>query len=295
MANLDNANSWLTKHGRSIDIALVQCEKSNITQPVVRALAVYTNSDGGFGQALEPDVRLKESSVLATTVALQILSRCDQPPSNLLVKNAMRYLMNTFDQAKEAWPIVPDNVENAAHAPWWKARDASECLINPRAEIVGYMYRWPEHCDLEVRENLNAQLMDTLAAANHLEMHDLLVLDRLVRSQNYPVDQFEQPIQHFYQLAISAIAVNPSDWAEYGLTPLTLIDNPKHKLAPQFRNAIKLNFEYLTDTQHKDGYFAPSWSWYGTFEDEWPEAEKDIKSVVTRESINLFRRFEGFC
>ena len=293
MANLDKADSWLRHNGRSIDVALVQFETTNSVQPVLDALTAYANSDGGFGHALEPDVRLSESSVLATTVALQTLSRCNQPSSNMLVKKAMGYLEMTFDRAQGAWPIVPANVGDAAHAPWWRVRYVGECLINPRAEVIGYMYRWPELCDLEIRGKLNDQLMSTLAAANSLEMHDILVFDRMVRSLNYPVDQFEKTIKRLYALAGSAISVNPPEWAAYGLTPLSLIDDPSHLLAPRFRDALKLNFEFLSDTQNEDGSWSPSWSWHGTYADEWPEAEKDMKSFVTRESVNLFRRFEG--
>ena len=116
----------------------------------------------------------------------------------------------------------------------------------------------------------------------------------LFRSHNFPLSQFKLEAQQLGDLAAAAISANPSEWSEYGLTPLTIIDSPKHTLAPRFRDAIKQNLEYLADTQSEDGYWAPSWSWFGTFADEWPKAEMDIKSFVTRESINLLRRFEGF-
>jgi hypothetical protein len=38
---------------------------------VLAALASFQNADGGFGHALEPDLRLQESSVIATTIAFQ--------------------------------------------------------------------------------------------------------------------------------------------------------------------------------------------------------------------------------
>ncbi len=36
---------------------------------MARALGTYQNGDGGYGRGLEPDFRLRASSVLATTVA----------------------------------------------------------------------------------------------------------------------------------------------------------------------------------------------------------------------------------
>lgn len=44
---------------------------------VVEALAAYHNADGGFGHALEPDVRCPESQPAATLQALEVLSEVD--------------------------------------------------------------------------------------------------------------------------------------------------------------------------------------------------------------------------
>ena len=41
--------------------------------PFLDALADYQNSDGGFGNAIEPDIRCELSTPIGTTVALQIL------------------------------------------------------------------------------------------------------------------------------------------------------------------------------------------------------------------------------
>jgi hypothetical protein len=76
-----------------------------------------------------------------------------------------------------------------------------------------------------------------------MEMHDLLVFNRLVNARDFHVEHFEQEVQHFYDLAASVISTDPSAWAEYGLTPLTLIDNPSHRIAPQFHEALQQNFE----------------------------------------------------
>ena len=50
--------------------------------PVVQSLRAYRNPDGGFGHALEPDVRAPESEPAATLHALEVLAeigRLDDP------------------------------------------------------------------------------------------------------------------------------------------------------------------------------------------------------------------------
>ncbi len=70
---------------------------------VLAALREYQNADKGFGNALEPDLRCKESSALATTVALQYLSRITTDDKLELVKEIFEYLSGEI-----AWII------------WWR-------------------------------------------------------------------------------------------------------------------------------------------------------------------------------
>src|SRR5918998_5528909 len=44
------------------------------TAPVLQALRAYRNPDGGFGHALEPDVRAPQSEPAAALHALEVLS-----------------------------------------------------------------------------------------------------------------------------------------------------------------------------------------------------------------------------
>lgn len=46
-------------------------------EPVLRALAAYRNSDGGYGHALDPDVRGPNSETTSTLHALEILDELD--------------------------------------------------------------------------------------------------------------------------------------------------------------------------------------------------------------------------
>lgn len=81
---------------------------------VFSELAKYQNPDGGFGQGLEPDLRLQDSSALATTVGLQVLRELAAPEDHPLVQGAMRYLLNTYDETLEAWPIIPPSRQHCS-------------------------------------------------------------------------------------------------------------------------------------------------------------------------------------
>jgi len=166
----------------------------------------YVNADGGFGKALEPNIRLSASSVIATTVALQYLARSDAPGSSNLVKNAMQYLADQYDNKARAWPVVPANVNDAAHAPWWEPKDISDCLLNPRTEILGYLYRWPGFFSDEIRDLITNEVFDQIKTTHEIEMHELLTVDRLLNSPGLPTERYSDTAPYFYDLATKAIA-----------------------------------------------------------------------------------------
>ena len=72
---LAKAKQYITTNARPLDKALFEFEFNNGSpQTVLDILKTYQNDDGGFGNALESDLRMNESSVLATTVALQYVN-----------------------------------------------------------------------------------------------------------------------------------------------------------------------------------------------------------------------------
>jgi hypothetical protein len=84
--------------------------------PVLEALRVYRNADGGFGHALEPDVRAPESEPAATLHALEVLgaiAALDDP----MVGDAGAWVASIAD-ADGGVPFVLPTAAAHPHAPW---------------------------------------------------------------------------------------------------------------------------------------------------------------------------------
>ena len=107
----------MERHGRAVDRATVGYVIRGEVEPLYDALTAYANEDGGFGNALEPDVGLADSFTLATTVALQMLAMFGAACENKLVAKAMNYLAGTMKSDVNAWQIVPENLGDSTHAP----------------------------------------------------------------------------------------------------------------------------------------------------------------------------------
>jgi hypothetical protein len=134
--------SYLQQYARKLDLYLYEYLFGGASpQPIFSELATYQNADGGFGKALEPDMRLRDSSALATVVAFQYLSHLPVSPEDGMVGQAIRYLMDSYDDARTGWTNIPPAADQFPRAPWWNYDSAQTWAEwgNPSAEILGYL------------------------------------------------------------------------------------------------------------------------------------------------------------
>lgn len=293
------ARTFVMEQGRPLEQALSRFFfDGEPAQAALDELAFYQNADGGFGHGLEPDLQLPASSVLATTVALQHLRALGAGEDNSLALGAMRYLMATFDPAIEAWPIIPNTVDEAPHAPWWAFDDQLAerwrgFKANPRAEIVGYLFDYPALSPVDLREELaEVQAMHLETSAGALETHDLLCYVRLVETHGLPGPLRSWLLPRLAPVVDRLVATQPEAWAQYGLKPLAVAGSPDSPFAGQLAAAIERNLDYEISQQGPDGAWAPAWSWFGLYEDAWPQAERDWKSVLTVKTLRQLQQFD---
>jgi hypothetical protein len=84
--------------------------------PALAALRAYRNPDGGFGHALEPDVRGPESEPAATLHALEVLAELDEL-GDPMVADAAAWL-GTIVGPDGGVPFVMPEAARYPHAPW---------------------------------------------------------------------------------------------------------------------------------------------------------------------------------
>lgn len=229
------------------------------------ALEAFQNEDGGFGHGLEPDVRLGDSSVIATTLAFQRFREFGIPGDHVMVVRACQYLVNTYDADHVNWPIIPPNVDDAPHAPWWvSGGDLDQSLANPRAEIAGYLNEFPEHFPDAMRQQVTEATINYLfEQPDEMEMHDLLCYIRLWETRSLPQDTRSRILDKLKRIAETIVDRNPEGWKAYGLQPLAIASTPESPFVESFRDEIQQNLDFIIDTQGENGAWMPNWSWGG--------------------------------
>jgi len=297
--NFEKAVNFIKQHGRPLEQAMVaHMFEDAPLDTVLTALAGYQNPDGGFGRALEPDVRTSDSSVLATTVALQFLRDLRVPSTHALWHGAMQYLSTTYNHDKHLWWSVPANVSEAPHAPWWNPADAGggSLTLNPRAELVGYLFdvhNLPEYLPTSLREELLEEVVHELESRpNELERHEIQCAVRLVETENLPASWKERVMRVLHTAASGAVSRHPDEWAGYTLTPLDVVSSAQSPLYPKYADVIPANIDFILAQQHSEGYWSPTWSW-SDGRVTWAEVENDLRSLLTGHFLERLRRFDA--
>ncbi|MFC8917328.1 hypothetical protein ACGF5F_09430 [Streptomyces sp. NPDC047821] len=107
--------------------------------PVETALSAYLNEDGGYGHALEPDLRGPVSQPLHTALALRVLDsigRC----GGLRVERVCRYLtgVSTHDGAL---PALHPSIRGYPVAPFMPVVDDPPSELLATGPVVGVLHR----------------------------------------------------------------------------------------------------------------------------------------------------------
>jgi len=288
------AADYLKRAGRPLEQALFSFHfEGGSADAVLGELAKFQNPDGGFGHGLECDIRLPDSSTIATSIAFQRLREIHAPADHPLVVNGCRYLRDAYDPARLNWEIIPPNIDDAPHAPWWVyGGDLSHSLSNPRAEIVGYLYDFAVHFPESMRESLtDAVVNHLLAQSDEIEMHDLLCYIRFYETESLPPSVKARLSDKLTALVDHTVARDPAAWREYGLPPLSVVSSPESPFVPLFRDQLPANLDFLIEQQGSDGSWSPNWSWGGLYPEAWDQAAQDWRSLLTLNNLRILKAF----
>lgn len=299
--NFAKAKKYIFLQGRALDQELFKYhfEVGSINS-VMSELAKYQNEDGGFGHALEPDLRTPFSSALATSIALREMVHCGVNNENEILRKTISYLLESLDRDNWRWVIAPEERTNSPHAPWWGAEDIAGafrgCIANPTAEITGYLLNYknlvPNEILNSLLDRLQLYLFEATSPKGSFEMHDLICYLAL-----YPSENLEAPIKEkFRPLLISQaeriVEKDKDKWGEYGARPLWLCDSPKSILYPHLREYVQMNLDFEIETQNQDGSWSPFWNWGDYHAEDWPKAKKDWSSHLTLKTLWQLKAFD---
>jgi hypothetical protein len=223
-------------------------------QAVLAALRAYQNEDGGFGQALEPDIRCPDSQPVPVQHALEILDAVGPDPE--IVRGTCDFL-TSITTAEGGVPFVLPTARTYPHAPWWNADDDPPASLNPTAAIVGLLHKLG--VDHPWLKPATAYCWERIAALHPSEMHEMGVVITFLRSIP-DRRRAESELERLGQQLLGSGLVADISATDYVRKPLDWAPTPDHPLRPLFDEAtIQANLDVLLAGQQQDGGWSITW------------------------------------
>ena len=221
--------------------------------PVLAALRAYRNPDGGFGHALEPDVRAPGSEPVAALHALDVLLEVgahDDP----MVGNLAAWI-GTIADPHGGVPFVMPAAAEHPHAPWMVPSDGGSHLTLALAAALyeaGAETPWLERAT----EWAWAKLREPEALSAYWVKFALTFLDHVPGEARAAtaIEQLRARIGEDGTIPVVGCTENER------LTPLTLSERPASRSRALFTEAqIEADLDRLEQGQRDDGGWTFDW------------------------------------
>ncbi len=288
-----SVQTYLENNARPIDLALFDFHfRDGSAQAVIDELSKYQNADGGFGNAIEPDLRLPQSTALATWMAFRIMNEVNADIGNEVLQRGLDYLLHSYDKARTGWAIVRPEVDNFPHAPWWDYKTATADFGwgNPSAELLGFLIKYSDGSTADIIASLTQKALERIQEVESSHFHEVFNFKALYELANEDLQkQLKQPLE---QLLIGAVSTDPGEWAGYVATPLRFISSPTDPFAHLFdEDILHKNLEFLQSNMVGENHWEPNWDWAGTYPDDWLIAKKEWSGQLTVKNLVTLRSF----
>ena len=275
------AEEFIWKNARLLERQLFAYHfKGGSRESVVAALRAYQNADGGFGNALEPDIRCPESQPVPVQHALRMLDTVGFEAD--IVQRACDYLM-TITTAEGGVPWLLPAAQQYPRAPWWKTVDDPPASLNPTAAIAGLLHKnGIQHAWLDpATAYCWSKIADYQPTTTEMdEMGTVLAFLYYVPDRQLAEKEISRLIEPMFTVGLVADV----EATGYVRKPLDWASTPEHPLRKYFREEdVQANLEATIAGQQADG------GWNITWPAVSPSCELEWRGWVTLNTLLTLR------
>jgi hypothetical protein len=249
--------------------------------PVVHLLRAYRNPDGGFGHAIEPDMRAPTSQPVGVHTALEILHEVGIA-DDALIEAAGDFLL-TITRDDGGIPFVLEDAMAYPHAPWWQYADESSPIQTPvnaaAFHRLGAHHPWlgraDEFCFRTIAE---LDLSGLTTQPGYALQFGVAFLNA-----HPDAERAEQALDALAP-ALQPLTTADADPSAEVTSPLDLAPEPGSRARRLFDQAtIERHLDALEAAQQDDGGWRVSWP-------DWnPAAAIEWRGVATLNALRLLR------
>jgi hypothetical protein len=283
--NLETARTFLLTHARLIERLRYEfLFEDGPSERVVAALAPYQNADGGFGNALEPDLRGAESQPVPVWSAFGVLDECDDF-DRPIVERACAFL-SSITSSEGGVPFVLPSVSHSPHAPWWTIGDSPSASLKPTGGLVGYLNKhMVKNSWLAPAEAFCWAAIEQLHETSPYELGNILSFLESAPDRDRAETAFARIARIVRQQGF--IELDPDAGGEVHF-PLTFAPSPTSLGRRLFSDeVIEANVDALIRQQQPDGGWTVNWMiWTPITEHEW----RGVRTVEVLHTLKNYGR-----
>jgi hypothetical protein len=254
---INRAADFIWRNARLLERALfAHAFFEGPAEAVRAAVAAYRNPDGGFGHALEPDVRAPESMPLHCEIALRALR--DAGIRDAALATGVAEYLGSIAEPDGPVPLVTRKILDYPRAAHWNDPQPTGDSPNPIAALAGLLlYQGITHPWLTRATAWCGQRLDHPIGEAHEILAALTFLDYAPdrpRARELAI-QFARNAEHARWFILK-----PGS-SDYGLTPLHLCPRPDAIARPAFPDdLLNAHLDDLAARQQDDGGWPIAWT-----------------------------------
>ena len=255
-ATMERAADFIWRNARLLERTIfARAFLDGSPEAVIAALNAYRNADGGFGNALEPDIRAPGSTPLACENALRALHEADirDPAIAAGICEFLASVAEPDGRVEIALPHILD-YPRAAH---WNSPSFGSDSPNPTAGLAGLLHyqgvdhKWLRRANEWCWRRLQRPLGDA---------HEIATALRFLEYAPERARAAELAIRLATEAPRSKWFLEQAGTSDYGVTPLGLCPTPASIARPAFSDdLIAAHLDDLASRQQADGGWPITW------------------------------------
>ena len=291
--DINKAKKFVSENARSLDLAVYKYFFENGSkQTLIDELVKFQNTDGGFGNALEPDFFNPDSSPVATNDAIATLLRVNAIDiGSDIVKGIVKYLEShdSFNEEKRRWLFAIDSNKDYPHAIWWEKKGDGISGFNPSISLAAFMIccgkRTPVYEEI-IKEA--AEYLKNSTEFSGDEINCFLLAYELLETNG--IDDLVDLNAFRYLLCEAVEKCICKDISKYGVEYVPMpssvfIGKYQGFITPVIKPLIAAEKEISGKLQKEDGGFDITWKWYTPYTDEYEQARAWWRPRITIEKL----------
>ncbi len=292
--------NWVYRNARPLDFALWQYWfEDGSKDAVLSALSSYRNSDGGFGNTIDPDSWNPDSTPYNAQIVIKLLRQIEfLDMEHPFYRGMFRYLENTEHRADYGWIFTIPSNDNYPHGIWWdyNPKDNEFQSIGTTASLCGFILRYGEkesglyRMAKEYTNSLIERLRGTarlgdMGVGGYCEL--LEDIEAAGLTEEFDFTYLCERVSHAVREKIETEKDN------FMANPLEFVWSPESRYYEENKEEVQKALDAIIDERPENGVWDIPWEWYNggkypeafAISENWWKSNKAIEKLLQLKSF----------